>query len=165
MLLNCHSGKSHPSCPAKTLCTDLTQKLPSAAWGDTTLTAGKAQNQATPITRNLCCRVAILGDPGYIFSALHCSFPSCSFAGFRPWDGQCETASHSVFTLCLTQRITVLDEASRYGYCVNNNSWHLGAPHCWNAATLKLRLGHGCDTSHRAHIKWSFAKDRRWRHF
>lgn len=143
MLLNCHSRKSHPSCSAKALCVDLTQKLPSAAWGDTTLTAGKAQNQAPPISRNLCCHVATLGDPGCIFSALHFSFPSCSFASFRPWDVQYETASHSVFTLCLTQQITVLAEASRYCYHVNNNSLHLDAPHCWNAATLKLRLGHG----------------------
>lgn len=31
MLLNCHNGKIHQSCPAKTLSVDVTQKLLSAA--------------------------------------------------------------------------------------------------------------------------------------
>lgn len=106
MLLGCHSMESHQSCPAKALCLDMIQKLPSAALSDTTLAAGKSRKQPPPISRNLCCLVCILCNPGWFFFC-YFSFLSSSFAGLsRPGDVQSETAS--VFALCLTQWATAL---------------------------------------------------------
>lgn len=80
MPLGCHSTKSWQSCPAKALCLDMTQKLPSAALSDTTLAAGKARKQPPPISRDLCCLVSTLWSPGWFFSGCF-SFLSSSFAG------------------------------------------------------------------------------------
>lgn len=82
MLLGCHSTKSQQSCPAKPLCLDMTQKLPSAALSDATLAAGKARKQPPPISKNLCCLVSMLCNFGGFFFFCCFSFLSSSFVVF-----------------------------------------------------------------------------------
>lgn len=94
MPLGCHSTKSHQSCPAKALCLDVTQKLPSAALSDTTLAAGKARKQPPPISRDLYCLASTLWSAGwFFFPAASLSFPPLLlvflFLRCSEWDCQC----------------------------------------------------------------------------
>lgn len=127
---------------------------------ETTLAARKAQNQPPPISRNPCCLISILCDPGWFFLvSFSFSLPALLliFLDREVFRMRLPLTAY----LCLTHWATAAAEAC--GAAVIRVKIHnTCAHHIAEMNHTRVKAGkRPSSTSHRAHIKQGYAKGRR----